>query len=200
MMLEPSTPRGREVKERIVAVAAALMYKRGINAVSIEDIVTASGTGKGQFYHYFSSKEELTSEVLRHQLDQVLDEQSLFQLHTWQGIHSWFDALVEMQEIRRDFRGCPLGSIASEVLDHGEHLRSRAADAFSRWESVLAAGLRGMLARGALRPDADPDALAEATIAILQGGYLLTSIKRNVRPMRSAVAAASSHLHSSASP
>lgn len=49
-------------------------------------------------------------------------------------------------------------------------------------------------------PDADPDALAEATIAILQGGYLLTSIKRNVRPMRSAVAAASSHLHSSASP
>ncbi len=199
MMLEPSTPRGREVKGGIVAVAAALMYERGVNAVSIEDIVTASGTGKGQFYHYFSSKEELVSEVLRHQLDRVLDEQSLFQLDTWQGIHSWFDALVEMQETRREFRGCPLGSIASEVIDHGEHLRSRAADAFSRWESVLAAGLRGMLARGALRPDADPDALAEATIAILQGGYLLTSVKRNVRPMRSAVAAASSHLHSSAS-
>ena len=76
MMLEPSTPRGREVKEGIVAVAAALKYKRGVNAVSIEDIVTASGTGKGQFYHYFSSKEELVSEVLRHQLDRVLDEQS----------------------------------------------------------------------------------------------------------------------------
>ncbi|MDP9459938.1 MAG: hypothetical protein M3Q22_06715 [Actinomycetota bacterium] len=38
-----------------------------------------------------------------------------------------------------------------------------------------------MQARGLLR-DADPYALAESTIAVLQGGYLLSSTKRDIRP------------------
>ena len=198
-MSEPSTRRGKDTKARMVAAAAALMYERGVNAVSVDDIAVASGTGKGQFYHYFATKEELVAQVLRHQLEQVLEEQSMFRLDTLDDIRAWFEALVGMQETRRHFRGCPLGSIASEVIDHSDPLRARAAEAFSRWESSLANGLRTMLARGLLRPGADPEALAEATIAVLQGGYLLSSIKRDVRPMRNAVAAAVSHLNSFAS-
>jgi len=75
-MPEPTTRRGKDTKGRIVELAAALMYERGVSATSIEDILAASGTGKSQFYHYFSSKEELIAEVLRHQLQQVLQEQS----------------------------------------------------------------------------------------------------------------------------
>jgi len=198
-MSEPSTRRGKDTKGRIVAAASSLMYERGVNATGIEDIVAASDTGKGQFYHYFVSKEELVAEVLRHQLEQVLEEQKLFQLDTLEGIHAWFGALVGMQESRQEFRGCPLGSIASEVLDGGERVRGRAAEAFARWESALAAALRAMRGRGLLRGDADPDALAEAMIAILQGGYLLSAIKQNVRPMRNAVRAAANHLDSFAS-
>lgn len=195
-MSEPSTRRGKDTKARMVAAAAALMYERGVNAVSIDDIAVASGTGKGQFYHYFATKEELVAEVLRHQLEQVLEEQSVFRLDTLDDIRAWFGALVGMQETRRHFRGCPLGSIASEVIDHSDPLRARAAEAFSRWESSLANGLRTMLAGGLLRPGADPEALAGATIAVLQGGYLLSSIKRDVHPMRNAVSAAVSHLNS----
>jgi len=182
----------------MVAAAAALMYERGVNAVSIDDIAVASGTGKGQFYHYFATKEELVAEVLRHQLEQVLEEQSVFRLDTLDDIRAWLEALVGMHESRRRFRGCPLGSIASEVID-SDPLRARAAEAFSRWESSLANGLRTMLAGGLLRPGADPEALAGATIAVLQGGYLLSSIKRDVHPMRNAVSAAVSHLNSFAS-
>lgn len=161
MIADPSTPRGRSTKGRIVALADALMYERGVSAVSLDDILVASGTGKGQFYHYFSGKEELVSEVLRHQLDLVLDEQRLFQLDTWTGIHAWLEAMVGVQETQRRFRGCPLGSIASGVAEHGEQMHSRAAEAFSRWESSLADGLRIMQTRDLLRTDADPETLAE---------------------------------------
>lgn len=177
-------------------VAAALMHERGVSATSIEDILAASGTGKSQFYHYFSSKEELVAEVLRHQLEQVLQEQSLFQLDTWEGISAWFQAMVDMQQNQRGYRGCPLGSIASELLDQGDLLRSRAADAFTRWEYFLGDGLRVMQATGLLRDDADPYVLAESTIAVLQGGYLLSSTKRDIRPMRSALDAALGQLTS----
>lgn len=197
-MPEPITRRGKVTKGRIVELAAELMYERGVSATSIEDILTASGTGKSQLYHYFSSKEELVAEVLRHQLLQVLQQQSLFHVDTWEGISAWFQAMVDMQQDQRSYRGCPLGSIVSEVVDQGEPLRSQAADAFTRWESALVEGLRTMQARGLLRDDADPYALAESTIAVLQGGYLLSSTKRDIRPMRNALAAALGQLKSSA--
>jgi TetR/AcrR family transcriptional repressor of nem operon len=198
-MPEPITRRGKVTKGRIVELAAALMYERGVSATSIEDILAASGTGKSQFYHYFSSKEELVAEVLRHQLQHVLQEQSLFQLDTWEGIAAWFQAMVDMQQNQRGYRGCPLGSIASELVDQGDALRSQAAAAFTRWESPLGDGLQAMQSSGLLRDDADPDALAESTIAVLEGGYLLSAAKRNIRPMRNALAAALDHLRSYAS-
>ncbi len=197
---EPTTRRGQDTKRRIVAAAAELMYERGVGATSLEDILAASGTGKSQLYHYFAGKEELVAEVLRHQLDQVLEEQNAFQLDTWDGIHAWFEALVTMQQTQRGFRGCPLGSIAGDVLDQDERLRLRTADAFSHWEASLAAALQAMRDRGVLAQDADPQILAETTIAIMQGGYLLASAKRDVRPMRLALSAALAHLKSFASP
>lgn len=195
-MPEPSTLQGRRIKERIIAVAAALMYEHGVSAVSLDDILLAASAGKGQFYHYFSDREDLVTEVLRHQLDQVLAEQKLFELDTWEGIHAWLESMVSMQENQRRFRGCPLGAIASEVVEHGDVLRHGAADAFAQWESPVSAGLRLLQTQRLLSTDADPEALAETTIALLEGGYLLSSIKRDIRPMRSAVDTAANHLES----
>jgi AcrR family transcriptional regulator len=195
-MREPSTRRGRDTRRRIISVAAELMYERGVSATSVEDVLAASGTGKSQFYHYFSSREELLAEVLKHQLDQILEEQNSFPLDTWAGIEAWLQALARRHETERGLRGCPLGSIVSEVLDHGDRLRTRGADAFARWESALADGLRKLQNAGLLRRDVDLATLAEVTIAILQGGYLLSSTKRDAATMRNAGAAALAHLRS----
>ena len=200
MMPEPSTRRGRDTKRRIIAVASELMYERGVDATSVEDVLTASGTGKSQFYHYLASKEELVAEVINYQLEQILTEQGTFPLDTWTGINAWFDALVETHQTQRKFHGCPLGSIVSQVLDQSDGLRTSAQDAFTVWESTLADGLHAMRAKGLLRDDADPVLLAEVTIAILQGGYLLSSTKQDSRPMRNALSAALMYLTSFALP
>lgn len=173
------------------------MYERGVRAASVEDVLVASGTGKSQFYHYFSGKEELVGEVLRHQLALVVDEQKRFELDSWDGIRAWLDGSVRWQS-SQEFLGCPLGSIAGAVDEQGNGLRVIAAEAFDTWEAALADGLRCMRTKGLLRPDADVQALAETTIAIIQGGYLLSSLKRDIQPMRHAVAAARQVLESAA--
>jgi AcrR family transcriptional regulator len=195
-MAEPVTSRGRETKRRVVAAAAELMYVRGVSATSLDDVLAASGTGKSQFYHYFRSREELIEEVLSHQLGEVLTEQRRFAIDSWQGIRAWMEGLVVVHETKLDFRGCPLGSIAGEILEEGSRLRSRASEAFVEWESSLAAGLGKMQERDLLRRDADAAAIAEAMISTLQGGYLLAATKRDSRPMRTAVGLALDHLRS----
>ena len=188
-MGEPSTQRGRATKSQIVAAAAELMHRRGVAGTSVDDVLAAAGAGKGQFYHYFDSKEDLVEAVLEHQLTHVLGEQRAFDVSTLEGLQGWLDTLVRMQEKRGFYGGCPLGSLVAEVSE-SERLRSVGAAAFARWERELAAGVEGMRRSGALRRDADPAALSEAVIATLQGGYLLAAAKQRIEPMRNAADAA----------
>ena len=51
--------RGAETRLRIIRVAADLFHKQGVRATSPDEVIEASRTGKGQFYHYFRSKEEI---------------------------------------------------------------------------------------------------------------------------------------------
>jgi AcrR family transcriptional regulator len=174
------------------------MYQRGVTATSIEEVLKAASAGKSQFYHYFSTREELVAEVLRYQLETILEEQAQFPLHTWDGVQEWLDAMVVAQATHRRFLGCPFGSLAGEVLEQGDLLRETAAALFVRWETAVAEGLRGLQERGLLRRNVDVHALAEATIATLQGGYLVSSAKRDSETMQNAVAAARGYLEAHA--
>src|SRR5689334_6235899 len=59
------TPRGRERREQLIRAAAQLFAERGYHPTSVADIVEHLGVGKGVFYWYFSSKEELLTELLK---------------------------------------------------------------------------------------------------------------------------------------
>jgi AcrR family transcriptional regulator len=59
------TPRGRERRDQLMACAARLFAERGYHPTSVADIVASLGVGKGVFYWYFASKEELLAELLK---------------------------------------------------------------------------------------------------------------------------------------
>ena len=48
-----------QTKSRIVSAAWELFYQHGYENTTIDDITELSGTSKGSFYHYFSSKDNL---------------------------------------------------------------------------------------------------------------------------------------------
>lgn len=197
-MAEAVTDRGRRTRTRILATAAAMIHDQGIKATSIDDVLAASGAGKSQFYHYFANKDELVREVLAHQFNQLVRQQGrlLQRLDTWDGIQAWFEFIVEWQRRRRFLGGCPIGSMAAEMADYDEELRKALVGAFDSWESFLRQGLASMQARGELAARADPDALAEATLAAIQGGILLARTKKDVPPLRNALAGALASLQS----
>ncbi|MCA1656736.1 MAG: TetR/AcrR family transcriptional regulator, partial [Actinobacteria bacterium] len=150
-------------------MAAALMYERGVRATGLQDVLAGSRSGKSQFYHYFSSKDELVAAVLEYQLMIVLGELEGFRIDTWRGMRSWFDALLDGQE-QRGFKGCPVGSLSIELSAGDRCMQGHVADAFSRWETALARAFAAMKARRSLDDSARPQTLAEATLAAIQGG------------------------------
>jgi hypothetical protein len=100
------------------------------------------------------------------------------------------DALVTLQEARLARGGCPIGSLAGQLAEHDEGARRELADGFDRWEAAIRGGLQKMADRGELRGDADPAALAQNTLAAVQGGLLLTQVRRDPNQLRSALTGA----------
>ena len=58
-------------REKVAEAALSLFAERGYDQVSVGDIIEATGTSKGTFYHYFRSKEELLCELPRRQCETV---------------------------------------------------------------------------------------------------------------------------------
>ena len=183
------TPKGEQTRRRIVEAAARLIFEHGVAGTTMEQVRDAAGVSNSQLYHYFTDKNALVRAVIAYQTDTVVGGQELMfdQLDTLDGLRRWRDFMVEHQRRTGCQGGCPIGSLGSELAEIDDQARVQIATGFRRWQAGIRRGLHAMHAQGRLRPDADPDDLALATLASLQGGLLLTQLQRDPRPVAIAI-------------
>ena len=192
----PLTARGAATRDRIVHAAADLMYAKGVHATTLDDVRAATGTSKSQLYRHFPDKDALVHAVIALRGQQVIERetQRLGRFNSFSGLVRWRNALIQANALHNGAYGCALGSMANELSDQDEQARTLLADLFKTWEELIAAGLERMQAKGALKPDADPEQLAIGLMAAVQGGYLLANTAHDVRPMEIAIDLALEHL------
>src|SRR5262249_19266966 len=97
--MKARTARGDQTRRRIVAAAADLFHKQGVVATSPDQVIEASGTGKGQFYHYFKNKQGLVHEVLLTYLETIRQGGGAlsYDIRSWDDLENWFLAQIELQ-------------------------------------------------------------------------------------------------------
>jgi AcrR family transcriptional regulator len=185
---EPTTRRGRASRERIVERAADLFAERGIAGTSLDEVLAAAKAGKGQFYHYFRSRDELAAAAVGHRCAQVLA-----------GLTQVLGGVSSLAELERALAGfvagfeqmglpgCPIGTLATEVAGRNEDAQLQAAAGFDSWERLLADALERMRQRGELRADTEPTLLATGLLASIEGGMVLSQARKNIASLRTAV-------------
>jgi AcrR family transcriptional regulator len=183
------TTRGAATRERIVAAAATEIFKRGVAGTTLEHIKQAAGVSSSQLYHYFADKDALVLAVVDHQAQAVLDNQQplLAHLDSLPALRAWRDHLVAIQRRMSCAGGCPLGTLGGELAETDPAARAEVAAGFYRWEAAIRHGLMAMHERGELAAGSDPERLATATLAALQGGLMLTQITRKTTPLEAAL-------------
>ena len=191
----PPTARGAATRSRVVNAAADLIYARGVDRTSLGDVMAESGVSKSQLYHYFDDKDALVLEVINLQTERVLHAQQphLGALDSLKALRLWRDTLVRLNK-RAGSRGCPLGSLASELANDSEAARKRLAASFAMWSDSIEQGLAKMRERGALSPSANPHELAVALLSAVQGGFLLSKTTQTSRPLEIAIDMAIDHI------
>lgn len=168
-------------RERMVAAAADIIRRRGLNAMSVRNLAKHADAPLGSTYHYFpGGKRQLASEAVRWADDltsRVLAKE--LQAGPLPGLRAfltmWRKVLVDS-----DFRaGCPVLAVSVEdTPDHESAPREAAAAAFRTWTSMLADSLRNHGAN-----DRDAERTATTIVAAVEGTVAMCRAERSAAPL-----------------
>ncbi len=179
-------------RERLIQVAAVLFHDEGYHHVSLDRVLDASGVARSNFYYHFRSKEDLAIAVMDTWLERLratvvapaLADPSLPALERVRRI---LDGLLDQLEVAGCRGGCPFGSLANAEAEHNERFRQKLVETFDGFARMLEALFAEAAAQGAIDDRRAPVDLAAATLALVQGGFLLTKTYAGATPMRIAV-------------
>lgn len=171
-----------QTRERIVAGAADMISRRGLNATSIREMAKHAKAPLGSTYHYFpDGKQQLATEAVRYAGETVARSlRKELRAGPAAGLRA-FLALWRKVVVDTEFRaGCPVLAVSIEEppADEVPAAVVAAAEIFDEWEGLLAASLQE---HGA---DSDQAAqLATLVVAAVEGTVAMCRAKRSTQPL-----------------
>lgn len=180
-----------DTQQRIIDAACELIYARSYADVGVAEICAKAGVQKGSFYHFFSSKRDLTLAVLdAHYLnfkELMLDRAFADDVAPLQRLTRFAKLVYEFQKrLMTDtgrVLGCPAGNLANELASHDEPIRLRLAEVFGRVQRHLRQVLKEAAQLGELS-GVNIDATAQAMFAYFEGVMLLAKTQNDPEVLR----------------
>lgn len=190
------TARGEERRRQLLDHATRTFAEHGYHTTSVADIVDGVGVGKGVFYWYFDSKEQLFLELLARAREDLRQAQMAFIADepdpvrrleggiraslTWLESHRDVLALFQLAATDARFVGALRAGEEAAAADLADHLKDAIAseripdgDPLVLAHAVL--GAIEALARTFLgRPGAWDQGVADTAVAFCLGGILAT--------------------------
>lgn len=168
-------------RQRMVAGAADMISRRGLNATSVRELAKHTEAPLGSTYHYFpGGKYDLATEAVRWADDLTMGVLAKELAAGPQAGLSAFLSLWRNIVLDSDFHaGCPVLAVAVEDLPDKHHApRAAAAEAFRRWTSLLADSLREAGA-----PPNAAEQVATLIVAAVEGTVAICRAQRSIVPL-----------------
>lgn len=171
-----------EARERILAAAARLFYRQGLQATGVDRIIDEANVAKATFYRHFPSKDDLVLAWLRlpqtRWIDWVRPEVERRSSDPAERLLVFFDVLEEWFS-NPEFGGCPFVNSAAEVHDHRHDVRR---EFFDHEQAVIAFLTITAAAAGFDRPER----LAKHLFLVATGAFVVALAEASAAPAATA--------------
>jgi TetR/AcrR family transcriptional repressor of nem operon len=174
--------KGEATRERILAVAEAMVLAQGFGATSIDGIIAEARLTKSGFFYHFRDKTELAREMLRRYIavnDRLFDD-----LHVrasemgddpLEVLLIWLKLLAgTMRDLPHGHPGCLIASICYEERQFDREVREIATEAVGSWNDRVLRYLGEVEAVHRLRPGLDIGTLARMMSCVVDGGIIMS--------------------------
>lgn len=105
-----------ENRRRILDSASRLFRSRGVDAVSVADVMQGAGLTHGAFYRHFASKDDLVAEALAHILTSDCDAPF--------SLRGYLKQYLSAEHRDNPAEGCPFAALASEMRHQSPQARA----------------------------------------------------------------------------
>jgi AcrR family transcriptional regulator len=166
--------RPRNFDERGVLKAARNQFQStGYAATSVDEIMAATGLGKGSLYGAFGDKHTLFLRVFddycADSVDGVRDSLAGPDSEAYQRLRDHVYAVVAGTVGDTEHQGCLLARGTAELAGQDAAVAARALNTFEVIQDALTECVAQAQRHGDIEPDADPRALAGVLLATLRG-------------------------------
>jgi AcrR family transcriptional regulator len=155
-------------RKEILDVAQQLVYTKGFDQMSIQDILDELHISKGAFYHYFPSKADLLEDLIdRTRLDVepiILPIINDPDLPTLIKLHRFFDVVGRWKTARKEYL---LSLLRIWYADENAIVRQKSTASVSKWFAPLLAGVIREGMREGVLTTAFPDQAAEIVMNLM---------------------------------
>ena len=156
-------------RKQILDVAQRLIYTKGYEQMSIQDILTEIGISKGAFYHYFESKPALLEALIAQILDEILAIINPIvhnsQLSALEKLQAYFDTAIRWKTARREFM---LDLLRIWYTDHNAIVRQKIMSTLSKQAIAPLTEIMRQGKRESLLQISFPEQLGSIIVAIAQ--------------------------------
>jgi TetR/AcrR family transcriptional regulator, transcriptional repressor for nem operon len=181
--------KGEETKEKILEAAAKLIHRKGFGATSINDLLEATGIKKGSLYFHFPGKDALGLAFLEKARTEFLEflNTSLTGDTPGKRLDNFLNLVMKTHKGRDFVGGCIFGNTALEMGDTESHFASFIENVFEEWEQKLRKVISDAQDSGEVRSNLPADVLASHMVAAIEGGIMLSRLKKDEKPLNNAL-------------
>jgi TetR/AcrR family transcriptional repressor of nem operon len=186
-MLEVTTRKGSDTRERLLAAAESAVLAKGFAATSIEEIIAAVGITKSGFFYHFKDKADLAKGLmlryLEHDkalLDELFDRADELNDDPLHGFLVAMKLFAEMMaNLPEAHPGCLAASFCYQDQLFNREINELNAGGVLSWRQRFRARLDAIAARYPVRQPTDLDALADMATTLVEGGLILGRVLKD---------------------
>lgn len=181
--------KGERTRDHILGEAGCLIQRKGIGATSVGDILSAAGIHKGSLYFHFRDKEEIGQEVIRQAADRFLGfvDRSLAGSTPRAALDNFFAAALAYHQGAGFVGGCLFGNTALETSDVEPEFAALVDGVFVAWIDRIARVVAAGQKAGEFRTDITAHDLAQQVVATLEGGIMLSRLRKKAAPLQTCI-------------
>lgn len=173
-------------RDRLIRAAAKLAGTKGFDRTSVQEVMDEAGVGKGSLFHHFASKEALGLAVLEQDREEFM---SMLDgcFATKRGVEAlacFFEAAFRKHSANGFKGGCLWGNTALEMSDSNPAFIAPVDAVFREWTDKVRKAIEQGQAEGQVRTDTPAADLALLVVSTIEGGIMLSRLRKEEAPMR----------------
>lgn len=178
--------KGAITRGRILEAARVLFNTKGFNSTTVSDLVKATGLQRGSLYFHFPGKDAIARAVLDEASAGLIEfiSMALNGENPGATLDNYFKCTLEKHSKTGFVGGCIFGNAALEMSDSEPTISEIIDHFFDTWIGMIYTVLSAAQKAGQLRTDATAETMAQLIVASIQGGIMMSRLKKDERPLR----------------